>query len=76
MRIRAVLDRFEGDKAVLLAGDEEVSVVWPRSLLPAGTDEGDVLWVALSVDEQATRAGKAAATELLRQLLDADRKGK
>ncbi|HWQ61413.1 MAG TPA: DUF3006 domain-containing protein [Negativicutes bacterium] len=73
MRIRAVLDRFEGDKAVLLVGDAEASVVWPRALLPDGAKEGDVLWLDLNVDEQATRAAKAEADELLRQLLDANR---
>ncbi len=73
MRIRAVLDRYEGEKAVLLVGDDEASVAWPRALLPDGAKEGDVLWVALSVDEQATREAREEAEELLRQLLDANR---
>lgn len=73
MRIRAVLDRFEGDKAVLLVGEAEVSVVWPRALLPDGAKEGDVLWAALTVDEQASREARAEAEDLLRQLLDANR---
>ncbi len=70
MRVRAVLDRFEDDKAVLLVGDDERSVNWPRRLLPDGAKEGDVLWLALSVDEEATRAARAEAEELLRDLLD------
>jgi hypothetical protein len=70
MRIRAVLDRFEDDKAVVLFGDAEVSVVWPRQYLPDGAKEGAVLWLDLSVDEQATGAARTEAESLLRQLLE------
>jgi hypothetical protein len=73
MRVRAVLDRFEGDKAVLLVGDAERSVAWPRAFLPAEAGEGDILWLAFSIDAEATRAARAEAEELLRQLLNADR---
>lgn len=73
MRIRAVLDRFEGEKAVLLVGDAEARVVWPRPLLPDGAGEGTVLWLDLGMDEQATRTAKAEADDLLRQLLDANK---
>ena len=31
--IYAVIDRFEEDKAVLLAGDEEIKINFPRRLL-------------------------------------------
>jgi hypothetical protein len=67
------LDRFEEDKAVLLVGEAESSVAWPRALMPKGAGEGDVLWMDLSVDEQATREARTEAEELLRQLLDANR---
>lgn len=70
MRVRGIVDRFEGEKAVLLVGEAEDSVVWPRAFLPEETAEGDVLWLALSVDSEATRAAKAEAEALLRKLLD------
>ena len=70
MKVRAVRDRFEGDKAVLLLGDDEVSAAWPRLFLPGGAREGDVLWVDFSIDAAATRAAKKEAEALLRQLLD------
>jgi len=73
MRVRAVLDRFEDDKAILLVGDAETSVVWPRVFLPDGAKESDVLWLTMSVDIEATREAKAEAEALLRQLLDANR---
>ncbi len=76
MRVKAVLDRFEADKAVLLVGEDESSVAWPRRLLPDGAKEGDVLWLALSVDEAATRAARAEAEGLLRELLDRSKGGR
>jgi len=68
MRIRAVVDRFEGDKAVLFLGEEETTTVWPRSCLPAEAREGDVLSFALLRDEEATRQARDTAAELFRQL--------
>lgn len=73
MRIRAVLDRFEDEKAVLLVGDAEERVVWPRPLLPKGAAEGAVLWLDVGLDEQATREARAEAEDMLRQLLDANK---
>jgi len=69
MRTKAVLDRFEGDKAVLLVGEDGIAAVWPRKLLPAGAREGDVLALCLDIDAAATRQAKTEAEELLRQLL-------
>lgn len=68
MDVRAVVDRFEDGKAVLLVGPEECQVVWPRALLPAETREGDVLAVRLTVDAAATHQARAAAAALLKNL--------
>ncbi|WP_040683361.1 DUF3006 domain-containing protein [Thermosinus carboxydivorans] len=69
MQLRAVIDRFEDEKAVLLVGDEEEQVLWPRCLLPAGAREGDILTMALAVDGDATRAAREEAETILRRLL-------
>lgn len=34
--MKAVIDRFEGEYAVLLIGEDETRVNLPRKLLPAG----------------------------------------
>ena len=69
MQIQAVIDRFEGNKAVLLVGDEEVQVVWLRKNLPAEVKEGDILSINLQVDSEATVAAKEEAEDLLKQIL-------
>ena len=53
-RTRAVIDRIEdGGTAVLLAGDEELKVELPASLLPEGAESGSHLSLTVALDEAA-----------------------
>ncbi len=47
-----VLDRIEGDLAVLVLGDQPFEL--PVTLLPAGASDGDLLTLTLVPDPQAT----------------------
>ncbi|AJQ28356.1 DUF3006 domain-containing protein [Pelosinus fermentans] len=75
MKVLAVIDRFEGDKAVLLLDDEEVQVVWPRESLPSEAQEGDVITMELQVDHEATIAAKAEAERLLKEIMERNQEG-
>ena len=67
VRVRAFLDRFEGDQAVLLLGDKESeAVVWPRAFLPSDAAEGTVLEVTVETDAEET----ADTSRQIRRLLD------
>ncbi|MBQ1917827.1 MAG: DUF3006 domain-containing protein [Schwartzia sp.] len=67
--MKAVIDRFEEDKAVLLVGeDEDVKVVFPKEYLPEEAEEGDYLSVDISIDMEATEAARAEAEALLKEL--------
>jgi len=46
---QAVLDRFEGDKAVLLVGDERRVLDVPRNQLPLNVQEG--VWLQISIED-------------------------
>lgn len=52
--MRAVIDRFEGDLAVILLGDEEVQVELPIRYLPESAREGSILNITFEVDEAQT----------------------
>ena len=39
MKIEVTIDRFEGTKAVLLYGENGLSINWPRELLPEDLQE-------------------------------------
>jgi hypothetical protein len=62
--MRIVIDRFEGDLAVVELGDARVNV--PRALLPEGALEGSVLRFVL--DAEATSAALADAGARLARL--------
>ena len=73
MECKAVIDRFEGSKAVLLVGEAEKEIVWPQDQLPESAQEGDVLQLAIEIDIAATAAAKAEAQKLLQELLEANK---
>ena len=68
-KVKAVVDRFEGNKAVLLVGEEELQTVWPRSFMPEKLEEGSVLEVTMQIDAEATTKARGEAQDLLRQIL-------
>ena len=52
----AVIDRFEGENAVLLVGKNEQQVIFPTSELPKNLNEGDYLRMNISFDAEATKS--------------------
>jgi hypothetical protein len=76
MKTKAVIDRFEGDKAVLLVGEEEDKLIVPRASLPPGAKEGQWLQVdveddrilAVALDEDETKKAEERIAEKLARL--------
>jgi hypothetical protein len=76
MKTKAVIDRYEGDKAVLLVGEEEDKLLVPRTSLPPGAKEGQWLQVdveddrvlSVALDEDETKKAKERIAEKLARL--------
>ena len=66
--MKAVIDRFEGQLAVLLVGDENTKFNIPINLLPAGCKEGDVLSISIERDPEATIQAKERVSGLMEKL--------
>ena len=67
--MKAVIDRVEGESAVLLLGDMgEFKLNLPLSLLPEGCREGDVLSISFARDPEATEQAKEQVTGLMEKL--------
>ena len=67
--MKAVIDRIEGELAVLLVGDKgEIRVNFPLSLLPEGSKESDVLNISIERDPEATSQAKERVTDLMDRL--------
>jgi len=66
--ISAVIDRFEEDKVILLVGEDEQKVVFPKNLLDENLKEGDYLSIDIKYDEVATKKAVAEIEDLLKSL--------
>lgn len=66
--MRAVVDRFEGEYAVLLFGDEEIKVDFPKALLPEGVREGSWLKMSIQLDQEGTQKQEEKIANLLDKL--------
>ena len=66
--ISAVIDRFEEDKVVLLVGEDEQKVVFPKNLLDENLKEEDYLSIDIKYDEVATKKAVAEIEDLLKSL--------
>ena len=65
VKIRAVIDRFEDENAVLLVGEDERQAMFPAVGLPEGLSEGDHIRMEISYDAKATKAAMEETTRLL-----------
>jgi hypothetical protein len=67
--MKAVIDRFERELAVLLLGDKgESKLNFPLSLLPAGCREGDILNISIERDVVGTDQAKERVTDRMEKL--------
>jgi hypothetical protein len=69
MQLTVTVDRFEGDKAVLITSDGKV-ITWPREKLPPDTPEGSILKLSLSEDTKDTSNQRNVAKEILNEILN------
>ena len=74
MKLQAVIDRFEEDKAILLLGSNETQCKWPRACLPDDLGEGDYLEIRIIPDPETTRSARQETEDLLRELLEGNQK--
>ena len=75
MKWQAVVDRFEGDLAVLHCFDPKqesresyFTVELPRQLLPQESKEGDYLTATWQLDREATESARERVTAILERL--------
>lgn len=71
MIIKVIIDRIEGDKAVLKS-DDGVSLIWPKDKLPSQMHEGTALVFEISTEDETEAKGKKNARDILNELLKTD----
>ncbi|MBU4257313.1 DUF3006 domain-containing protein [Patescibacteria group bacterium] len=70
MILKLTIDRFEGDKAVLIAESGE-QIIWPKNKLPEDIHEGMVLNFNIQNSEEAEKDKKELAKNILNEILKA-----
>lgn len=82
--MKAVIDRFEGEFAILIVGEDEQRINVLRKLLPKQTREGSWLQVeiqngevsSIMIDEEETAKAKERIAEKLTRLRRGDHLGR
>ena len=67
--MKGVIDRFEGDKAVIKTEDRQ-ELVWPKSKLPSDLGESDLVELIIGpADSLSAERQEKVAKEILKQIL-------
>lgn len=69
MLIKLTLDRFEGDKAVLIAADGE-NIIWPKHKLPANLRDGSALSFDIAEEKEREQKNKQTAKDILNEIIN------
>ena len=69
--LKATVDRFEGDFAVLSLEDGQ-KLNWPKEKLPKDIKEGSVVWLSILEDKEATKNQRELAKEILNEILKSE----
>lgn len=64
-----IIDRFEGNWAIIETDDRQTFNL-PRSLLPSGTKEGDVISISVSINKDETEARHHRINRLMKDFFD------
>ncbi len=68
-KIDGVIDRFEGDYAVILVGpDQEETIDFPKSLLPKDVSESDLVSISVSIKKNKTERAKKEVMKMIDEL--------
>ncbi len=76
MIIKLIIDRFEGKIAILESQDRNlITFNFPRHLIPKEAEEGTVLNINISIDQEETKRRKDKIQNLLNKLREQDKGG-
>ena len=66
-KTKATVDRFEGDFAVLSVESRSLDI--PKKIIPEGTKEGNIIYIAITNDKEETKSQEELARNLLNEVL-------
>ena len=70
--LKGVIDRLEGECAVIVLTDQKEQLLWSREALPGGAREGVAVEVVLQLDEEETARRERRLQDLVDELFSAE----
>jgi len=68
MIIKLTVDRFEGDKAVLIDSDG-TAIIWPKNKLPADVHEGSALNFDIREAAEREKQDQQTAKDIINEII-------
>ena len=68
MLIKLTIDRFEEDKAVLVA-DDGTTIIWPKNKLPDDIHEGSALSLDITETAEREKLNKQTAKDIINEII-------
>jgi hypothetical protein len=69
MKVKIIIDRFEGDFAVLKTENNK-TINWPIENLPEGASEGSALFFLIGDSPETADSKRELAKDILNEILD------
>jgi hypothetical protein len=71
MVLKIIIDRFEGEKAVLKTENNE-NIIWPKNQLPKNSKEGESLLFIITNSKEEGESSKQLAKNIINEILNTD----
>jgi hypothetical protein len=71
MIISLIIDRFEGDRAVLKTNDGE-TIIWPKKNLPIDSREGAAITLIITGEKDKEVDSRRLAKNILNEILNSE----
>jgi hypothetical protein len=68
--LAGIIDRFEGDSAVIIIKETRQIINWPISKLSDDVNVGDLVWLHLACDKDLTLEREKIARKILEEVIN------
>jgi len=72
MIIKAIIDRFEEEKAILKTEDNK-NIFWPKEKLAGNLKEGSSVIIVITDDKKDEESNKKLAKDILNEILNVEK---
>ncbi|NTU69729.1 DUF3006 family protein [bacterium] len=68
--LAGIIDRFDGDNAVVIIKETQQIILWPIRKLAQDVNVGDLVWLHLACDKDLTMEREKIARKILEEVIN------